>query len=175
MMAELMLIFGSDPNGEPDYPSALQAQHAGCWAAERGEYRIAQQLLGLACALQEHEAVHDIEAAAIGAWRVREAVSRTREVPILRPPTMASDLGRPTRGVPEHSSPPGLTLAGAGPTGDGESDLATAAGSHAPQDCALCHLLIVWVPGLDVWRHSSPDTATDLAGPHDAQPATLGG
>jgi hypothetical protein len=69
-----MLTFHDTDTG-PSYPSALAAQRAGTWAAERGQYRIAQQLLGLAAALEAHET--DAQA---DDWRARIEESNRRSV-----------------------------------------------------------------------------------------------
>lgn len=54
-MPELLLSFAHRINQPPSYPSPLMASRAGAWAAERGQYRIAQQLMGLAAALEAYE------------------------------------------------------------------------------------------------------------------------
>lgn len=151
MIRQATLHFHSDNT----MPGPHDAAHAATWAAQRGHYRIAQQLLGLAAALEalylERADRHGL-GLPVSAMR---PIMRVAEPPTERdqpntfdelPGSAKNDLGSPTRAAADHSG-----------------------GSRAPASCATCAGVIQYIgPLTDTWRHTDPNDGLDG---HEARPA----
>ncbi|MDQ1700672.1 MAG: hypothetical protein QOG34_2535 [Frankiaceae bacterium] len=155
---DFALTFGNR-NTDTYMPTALVVSQAGAWAAAHGEYRIAQQLMGLAAALEASELEHTTDVTGLDA----QIAQRIRNVP----------FHGPTR----NEQPAGYPLRAAAPD-DASTQVMAAVGSTAPRDCATCGLLIVWQGDpysgdptqFGTWIHSSPGTAIEAAGAHEPNP-----
>lgn len=102
------------------WPTSDQAAFAAKLSADRGEYRIAQQLMGLACALKDRE---DTEAFA----SLKTALGVNDEIEVEQPRT-------PLRVAPYL----------AGPTGNGDADLAAARGEQPPTERLLLPTEVIY-------------------------------
>jgi hypothetical protein len=139
---DFALIFGNR-NSDDYMPTALVTSQAGAWAAERGEYRIAQQLMGLAAALQAAELEHQ-------EGEHDRLATQIRAVPML--------------GATRNEQPRNYPIRSAAPD---DTAVLEPVGSTAPRDCSTCGLLIVWERESERWLHTSPGNAFEVVGEHD--------
>jgi hypothetical protein len=177
-----ILLTFEDRDGKPErLPTSTQAQRAGTWAAERGHYRVAQQLMGLACALEEVEQIAAvaergqlIDVTGIGDPRTTMVNQRTGELETcLEVPRRIVKVPMYGQTRTEHPR----TAQGAEPGATAvlhiaeQARAAMDAVSHAPQQCAVCTTLMVHM-GNDQWRHLDDDGAYRAAGnlSHEATP-----
>jgi len=154
--------------GDPkNLPSSEAAADAAVWAIDQGDYRIARALTTLAVELADLEADNRLQ---------RDLAN----VPML--------------GVTRDERPRKALASVSGPTGNGDADLAAAAGdteviriSHAPNSCSICGTVITWhvdqidvtdnplgpretVGGAAYWTHAAEALNAD----HPAVPAKSG-
>lgn len=142
---DFALIFGHRETDEY-FPTALVASQAGAWAAAHGEYRIAQQLMGLAAALEAYwlENTADVSSFAGISERIRNV---------------------PFKGQTRNEQP-AYPLRPAAPA-DASTEVMPTIGSSAPRACSTCGLLVRWDRAIGDWVHSDPGTALEAAGAHE--------
>jgi hypothetical protein len=170
MILSAALFFGRGG----DLPKSSDAAWAGMWASERGHYRVAQQLMGLACALEEAEQIaavaergHLIDVTGLGdlpnTTMVNQRTGEIVEVPMHG--QTRTEHPRTTQ-EPEPGATAVLHIAE-------QAKAAMDAVSHAPQQCAICTTLMVHM-GNDQWRHLDEEGATRATYGEHVAATTLG-